>query len=164
VSDFHLLLEEQVPKLIRYATALTRDPDEAGELVEDTVLEALASHSRCRKTGDVRVWLLTILHDLRGNPFRQAAGPVTATRPDPKALLALSQLDRALGQLPEEQRAIILLIGLEGLTYATTAAVLRISLGTMRSRLAHGRAALRGAMGVPDRLPRPARASHRAAA
>ena len=40
MSDFHLLLEEQIPQLMRYASALTRDSDEAAELVEDTVREA----------------------------------------------------------------------------------------------------------------------------
>ena len=155
VSDFHLLLEEEIPRLLRYATALTRDAEEAVELVEDTVREALAEQRRCR--GNLRVWLLTILHDLRGNPFRysfEAAGAVA----DPNAPLTLSQLDRALGQLPEEQRAAILLVGLEGLSYSETATVLRINPSTMRSRLARGRAALRRAMGV-EAAPRVANAA-----
>jgi RNA polymerase sigma-70 factor (ECF subfamily) len=146
VSDFHLLLEEGIPKLLRYATALTRDADEAAELVEDTVREALAEQRRCR--GNLRIWLLTIFHDLRGNPFRCSLDAIVAPIADPKAPLTLSRLDRALGQLPEEQRAAILLIGLEGLSYSETAAVQRITLGTMRSRLSRGRAALRRAMGV----------------
>ena len=147
MSDFHLLLEEEIPKLLRYATALTRNADEAVELVEDTLREALAEERRCH--GSLRVWLLTILHDLRGNPFRggfEAAASVA----DPSATLTLSQLDRALGQLPEEQRAVILLVGLEGRSYSETAAVLRITLGTMRSRLSRARAALRRAMGVEE--------------
>ena len=145
MSDFHLLLEEEIPRLMRYASALTRDADEAGELVEDTVREALAEERRCR--GDIHLWLLTRLHDLRGNPFRHVFGTATSVA-NPKRQLTLSQLDRALGQLPEEQRAIILLIGLEGMSYSETAAILRITLGTMRSRLSHARAALRRAMGV----------------
>lgn len=155
MSDFHLLLEEEIPKLLRYATALTRDPDEAEELVADTVREALAEQRRCH--GNLRVWLLTILHDLRGNPFRysfEAAAPVA----DSNVLLTLSQLDRALGQLPEEQRAAILLVGLEGLSYGETAAVMRVTTSTMRSRLSRGRAALRRAMGV-DAAPRVAHAA-----
>ncbi|HTW54400.1 MAG TPA: sigma factor-like helix-turn-helix DNA-binding protein [Stellaceae bacterium] len=147
MSDFHLLLEEEIPRLMRYASALTRDADTAAELVADTVRDALAEQRRCR--GNLRVWLLTILHDLRGNPFRlsfEAAAPVA----DPKAPLTLSQLDRALGQLSEEQRAVILLVGLEGMSYSEAAAILRITLGTMRSRLARGRAALRRAMGVEE--------------
>jgi RNA polymerase sigma-70 factor (ECF subfamily) len=150
VSDFHFLLEEQLPRLVRYASALTRDADQAVELVEDTVREAL-DHQRHRQ-GDLRVRLLTILHDLRGNPFRQLTLGSPAAR-EPEALLTLSDLDRALGQLTEEHRAIILLVGLEGLSYADTASVLRISLATLRSRLSRARARLRRAIGVADALP-----------
>jgi RNA polymerase sigma-70 factor, ECF subfamily len=156
VSDFHLLLEEEIPKLLRYATALTRDADEAADLVEETVREALAEQRRC--CGNLRVWLLTILHDLRGNPFRYSFDNAETPAADPKSPLTLSQLDRALGQLPVEQRAVILLIGLEGLSYSETAAVLRITVGATRSRLSRGRAALHHAMGV-EPAPRVARAA-----
>jgi len=156
MSDFHLVLEEQLPKLMRYATALTREPDEASELVEDTLREALANQRHC--PGNIRPWLLTILHDLRDNPFRQAGIVVGLMDCDPAAALTLSRLDRALGQLSEAQRAIILLIGLEGMTYDATASILRIPVSTMRSRLARGRAALCRALGVAaaPRIPRAA--------
>jgi RNA polymerase sigma-70 factor, ECF subfamily len=147
VSDFHLLLEEQIPQLIRYASALTRDADEAVELVEDTVREALSHPRQC--AGNIRISLLTVLHDLRSNPFRQMTRGIPQTR-DPAAKLTLSDLDRALGQLPEEQRAIILLIGLERLSYADAAATLRMSATTLRSRLSRARAELRQLIGVED--------------
>jgi DNA-directed RNA polymerase specialized sigma24 family protein len=155
VSDFHLLLEEQISQLMRYASALTRDADEAVELVEDTVREALAHPRQC--SGNIRVGLLTILHDLRGNPFRQMTLGTPETH-DPAAKLTLSDLDRALGQLPEEQRAIILLIGLVRLSYADAAATLRMSAATLRSRLSRARAELRRLMGVEN----PARVAHAA--
>ena len=155
MSDFHLLLEEQIPQLMRYASALTRDPEQASDLVEDTVIEALAHQRDCR--GDIRVWLLTILHDLRGNPFRQMTAVVTVG--EPTETLTLSQLDRALGQLPEEQRAAILLVGLEGMSYEKTAAILRIPVSTVRSRLSRGREGLRRAMGVADTASRRTRAA-----
>jgi RNA polymerase sigma-70 factor (ECF subfamily) len=148
MTDFHLLLEEQIPGLMRYASALTRDSDEAGELVEDTVRDALANRSDCEAAADRRVWLLTTLHDLRGNPFRQMT-LATALR-EPSAQLTLSDLDRALAQLSEEHRAIILLIGLEGMSYADTARILRISAASLRSRLSRARAILGRAMGVED--------------
>ena len=151
MSDFHLLLEEQVPKLMRYAAALTRDADQASELVEDTVIDALANRQDCG--GDVRVWLLTILHDLRGNPFRQSIYVTGASERDPAAQLTLSEFDRALGQLPEEQRAAILLVGLEAMTYSETAAVLRVPVSTVRSRLTRGRDGLRRSLGVTGATP-----------
>lgn len=153
MSDFHLLLEEEIPKLMRYAAALTRDGDEAEELVADTIREALA-HRR-RSSRELRVWLLTILHDLRGNPFRQMTTGAAAR--DPARQLALSDLDHALGEISEEQRAVILLIGLENMSYSETAVILRITVSTLRSRLARGRAALRRAMGV-ESAPRVAQA------
>ena len=148
MSDFDFLLEEQIPDLMRYAAALTRAPDEADELVEDTVREALATQRLSGGKTAIRTWLYTILHDLRGNPFRYISGPTGIANSDPKTPLTLSQLDRALGELHEEQRAIVLLIGLEGMSYTDTAAILRISVATMRSRLARARANLRRLMGV----------------
>ncbi len=145
MSDFHLLLEEQIPSLLRYATALTRDPEQATDLVADTVREALDYQRQCR--GDIRVWLFTLLHDLRGNPFREMTLPAPVAR-DPRARLTLSDLDRAMAELPEAQRAVLLLIGLEGLNYAATAAALRITVATLRSRLSGARANLRRLMGV----------------
>lgn len=145
MSDFHLLLQEQIPSLLRYATALTRDPEQATDLVEDTVREALDHQRQCR--GNIRVWLFKLLHDLRGNPFREMTLPAPAPR-DPRARLTLSDLDRAIGELPEAQRAILLLIGLEGLSYADAASALRITPATLRSRLSSARANLRRLMGV----------------
>jgi RNA polymerase sigma-70 factor (ECF subfamily) len=157
VSDFHLLLQEQIPSLLRYATALTRDPEQATDLVGDTVREALDHQRQCR--GNIRVWLFTLLHDLRGNPFREMTLPAPAPR-HPRAQLTLSDLDRAMGELPEAQRAIVLLIGLEGLTYADAACALRITAATSRSRLSSARANLRRLMGVASN----ARTSTRVAA
>ena len=155
MSDFHLVLEEQIPQLMRYASALTRDADQAVELVEDTVREALA-HQRDQR-GEIRVWLLTLLHDLRGNPFR-AMTLADAVVTDPVARLTFSDLDRALGELAEEQRAVILLVCLEGLSYGDAAAVLRTTPATLRSRLSRARAELRRLMGVRDTAQRARRA------
>jgi RNA polymerase sigma-70 factor, ECF subfamily len=145
LSDFHLLLEEQIPQLMRYASALTRDSDEAVELVEETVREALSQPRQC--AGDIRVSLLMMLHDLRDNPFRKMTVGTPETR-NTAVRLTLSDLDRALGQLPEEQRALILLIGLERLSYIDAAKVLRVSASTLRFRLSRARAELRRLMGV----------------
>jgi DNA-directed RNA polymerase specialized sigma24 family protein len=153
VSDFQALLKEQLPGLIRYATALTRDADEALDLAEDTVLEALAANAPPLSEVELRVWLLTILHDNRANPFRYSdlLVPVTSARTQ-----GVSALDRALGALPEQQRAVILLAGLEGMSDKQSATVLRISARTVRSELAHARANLRGILGVRERLPQAA--------
>jgi RNA polymerase sigma-70 factor, ECF subfamily len=152
LPDFEMLLKEQLPGLIRYATALTRDADEALDLAEDTVLEALASDDPPSSESELHVWLLTILHDHRANPFRQP-DPLAAPSHHPKTeapSLKLSDLDRALGQLPEKQRAVILLVGLEGMSDDQTSATLRISARAVSSRLAHARENLCRILGVKD--------------
>ena len=75
-----------------------------------------------------------------------SSAPVAAT--DPTASRKLFELERAVGQLPEEQREAILLVGLEGLAYEEAAAVLCIPIGTVRSRLSRGRDSLRRLMGM----------------
>src|ERR1700691_6066451 len=119
MSDIRAILGEQTPRLRRYAVALTRDVNEADDLVEDTLREAIARGFEGRDETALRVWLLTILHEQRDNPFRLAdpAAPPFRPRLDPAAEAALSRFDQALGRLSEEERAAILLIGLEGMTY-----------------------------------------------
>jgi len=144
-----MLVKDQLPRLIRYAAALTRDADEALDLAEDTVLEVLASEREQPADTDLRVWLLTVLHDHRRNPFRRddpladLSGPENNSAP-----LSLSELDRALGELPEEQRALVLLVGLEGMYEAETATVMRMPIGAVRVRLACARENLRRILGV----------------
>src|SRR5215469_14948733 len=77
---------------------------------------------------------------------------------DPTGSRQLHELDRALSCLPEEQRAVILLVGLEGMSYETAAEVLSVPVGTVRSRLSRGRDALRRLMGLPEKTERAAAA------
>jgi RNA polymerase sigma-70 factor (ECF subfamily) len=69
------------------------------------------------------------------------------------ASLELRDLDRAMGKLPEEQRQVLLLVGLEGMRYEEVATILDVPVGTVRSRLSRGREALRRLM---DMRPEPA--------
>ena len=66
--------------------------------------------------------------------------------------LQLRDLHRALGRLPEEQRQVILLVGLEGMRYEQVAQILNIPIGTVRSRLSRGRDMLRVLMGVREQI------------
>jgi RNA polymerase sigma-70 factor (ECF subfamily) len=79
---------------------------------------------------------------------------------DPTASRQLQELDRAIAQLPEDQRQVLLLVGLEGMDYEGAATVLNIPVGTVRSRLSRGRDLLRKLMGVeksPNQVGRPKR-------
>ena len=154
MSDFCDLLEPQIPRLRRYARALTRDADRADDLVQDTLLRALAKQDRWEPGTNLRAWLFTLMHNQYVNDVRrgnrdagaididEASASLVATT-DPTASRQLYELERALGQLPPEQREVILLVGLEGLSYEDAAAILALPVGTVRSRLSRGREALR---------------------
>lgn len=153
MSDADSLLAQQIPRLRRYARALTGDRGAADDLVQDTLERALTRLHLWRRGSDLRAWLFTIMHNLFVNQARARARhrhealdadpEADATRvrdPDP---LELRDLASALAQVPEEQRAVLLLVGLEQFTYDEAARVLDIPIGTVMSRLSRGRERLR---------------------
>jgi RNA polymerase sigma-70 factor, ECF subfamily len=162
VPKFHDLVEQEIPRLRRYARALTRKADRADDLVQDTLLRAIAKAHLWQPGTDLRAWLFTVMHNQYVNGVRRAmrddntvdidqmSSSLAATT-DPTGSRQLHELDRALGCLPEEQRAVVLLVGLEGMSYETAAEVLSVPVGTVRSRLSRGRDALRRLMGLPSR-------------
>lgn len=148
---------DQIPHLRRYAAALLRDRDGADDLVQECLMRAVDRLHSWRPDASMRVWLFTILHNLHLNRLRDAkrdgalgapAGDVDsrATPPAQDASLALRDLSAALARLPEEQRSVILLVGLEGLSYAEAATVTGAPVGTVMSRLSRGREWLRHLM------------------
>src|SRR6478735_4858303 len=78
---------------------------------------------------------------------------VLAATTDPTASRQLCELDRALGHLAQEQRQVILLVGLEEFSYVEAAAILNVPVGTVRSRLSRGRDHLRRLLDMPERAP-----------
>ena len=154
MSEFHRLIEQQIPKLRRYARALTRNRDRADDLVQDTLGRALVKEQFWQPGTNLRAWLFTIMHNQNVNNVRrdiresgglnieQISSTLTAAT-DPTATRKMLELERALAQLPLEQQQVILLVGLEGMSYEDTAEILTIPVGTVRSRLSRGREALR---------------------
>jgi RNA polymerase sigma-70 factor (ECF subfamily) len=142
-------LEVQIPALRRYALALTRDRSEADDLVQDCLVRALDNIDDRVGEGDIRPWLFTIMHNLCVSRWRRlkrrAAFMVDAPGADavtPASQLAGSEMQavlRGLATLPEEQRQVILLVGVEGFEYAEAATILGIPIGTVMSRLSRGR-------------------------
>ncbi len=161
MSDFHSRLEEQLPRLRRYARALTRDTHRADDLVQDTLVRALAKQHLWQTGTNLRAWLFTLMHNQHVNDVRRSnrdggnidvadMASVLVAITDPTASCQLRELERALARLPLEQREAILLVGLEGLRYDEAAAILEVPIGTVRSRLSRGREALRKLMGMED--------------
>ena len=175
MSDFHRRLEEQIPRLRRYARALTRDASRADDLVQDTLLRALAKQHLWQEGTNLRAWLFTLMHNQHVNDVRRSnrdggnidvteMASVLVANTDPTASRQLRELERGLALLPFEQREAILLVGLEGMRYDEAAAVAGVPIGTVRSRLSRGREALRRILDIEDEaapVPAPTRAAQR---
>jgi RNA polymerase sigma-70 factor, ECF subfamily len=147
-------IEALIPRLRRYARAMARDPVAADDLVQDCLVRALGKIQLWEKGTDLRAWLFTILHNQYVSLARQTArqrasialqqcSPGSALSPTQTMRLELRDLERAIAKLPEEQRSVILLIGLEGMGYEEAAAVVNLPVGTVRSRVSRGRETLR---------------------
>ena len=157
MSDHESLITQQVPRLRRYARALTGDRSAADDLVQDTLERALSRFHLWRRGSDLRAWMFTIMHNIFVNQIRSRmrrqhealeTEPATdAVRAPDLDWLELRDLDAALGRLPEEQRAVVLLVGLEQFTYEEAARVLDVPIGTVMSRLSRGRERLRVILG-----------------
>lgn len=165
MADTNRDIEAEIPRLRRYARALTRDITTADDLVQDCLARALGKLHLWQQGSDLRAWLFTILHNQYVNHIRRAvregatiglndSEPLLRRPPQQSKRLELRDLERAIAKLPEEQRAVILLVGLEGMRYEEVAAVLDVPVGTIRSRLSRGREALRRLTGAaPDADP-----------
>jgi RNA polymerase sigma factor (sigma-70 family) len=158
------LVVEQLPGLRRYARALTGDSWAADDLVQDTLERACAKWQLWVSGSDLRAWLFTLMHNIHVNQRRAARtglvavniedveGELQAPASSPDDPLDLS---RCLQRLPADQRAVLLLIALEDMSYEDAAKVLGIPLGTVMSRLSRARSRLRELMeGVQPAGPR----------
>jgi len=148
----------EIPRLRRYARALMKDPAAADDLVQDCVERALSRLHLYASGTNLRAWLFTIMHGLYVNAVRRESravdraplGPDAERRhvaaPEQGRGLAVRDLAQALDRLTPEQREVILLVALEGLTYSEVAEATGVAIGTVMSRLARGRARLRALM------------------
>jgi RNA polymerase sigma-70 factor (ECF subfamily) len=162
MSDFTTQLEAQIPRLRRYARALTRDASRADDLVQSCLTRALAKQHLWQPGTDLRAWLFTLLHNQHVNDVRRSmregvsvpvedVAPILTTHSNALASVELRDLEAAMARLPDEQRQVILLVGLEGLRYEEVSEILGIPIGTVRSRLSRGRDNLRALMDMEKR-------------
>jgi RNA polymerase sigma-70 factor (ECF subfamily) len=150
VPDFLTEMERCIPSLRRYARALMRDRERADDLVQDCLERAISRRRLWRPSGSLRAWLFTILHNLHANEMRRQSTqpgmvPVDEidfqlSRPAEQTDgLVMRDLGAALDRLPAEQREVLLLVALEGMSYAEVAAVQDVPIGTIMSRLSRAR-------------------------
>ncbi len=164
MHDKDALIVQQIPRLRRYARALTGDASRADDLVQDCVERAWRKFHLFRRGSDIRAWMFTIMHNLHVNAVRKASSRPSVValadwdgdrsiRPAQESAVEARGVIRALELLPPDQREVILLVGLEELTYQEVAKVAGIPIGTVMSRLSRGRQRLRDIVGEGGEKP-----------
>lgn len=144
-------LVDLIPRLRRYARALVADKATADDLVQDTLERALAKLHLYRRGTDLRAWLFTVMHNVHVNRVRATRPtdmledemPELAQRPAQGDGLLVRDLERAVARLPADQRAVLLLVTLEEMSYEDVARALAIPIGTVMSRLSRAREKVR---------------------
>ncbi|MBV8335011.1 MAG: sigma-70 family RNA polymerase sigma factor [Alphaproteobacteria bacterium] len=169
--DFAQLIEGEAAFLRRAARRWHREPADAEDLVQDTIVQALANAHQWQPGTDLRGWLYTIMRNrfyagvTRSNRSTSALEQIARAdfRPATEACelrLVLRDLLAALRRLPSNQRSAVLLIGVEGKSYGEAAETMGTSVGAVRSHLARGRERLRTAVqGSDTRTPFGSRAA-----
>jgi RNA polymerase sigma-70 factor, ECF subfamily len=153
----------QLPALRRYARSLARNPADAEDLVHDALLRAHQRRATFRSGSRPLPWLIAILQNTfidglrRTGAQRRREGETAdlfeeGLNPSQEHAVRLTQIRRAFDRLPDDQRAALHLVAIEGLTYQDAAEALSIPIGTLMSRIGRARAALRSFEdGVTDR-------------
>jgi RNA polymerase sigma-70 factor (ECF subfamily) len=140
-----------IPHLRRYARALMKNEIAADDLVQDTLERALRKFSLWKQGTNLRAWLFSVMHNVHVDQIRAKRDldsldediemPVEGRQEEG---LRMRDLSASLLSLPLEQREVLLLVALEGLSYEEVAHTLEIPMGTVMSRLSRGRERLRG--------------------
>ena len=156
MKDRKAAILAEIPRLRRYARALLRDADAADDLVQDCLERALLRLDNWQTGESPRRWLFTIMHHLFVDQMRKTrrrSEVVMLTLDDSEALsspatqtetIASREIVDALQAVSPDRRAALLMVGIEGFSYAEAANILGIPAGTLMSRIARGREELRG--------------------
>ncbi len=151
-------MEACIPALRSYAWALLRNRQDADDLVHDCLLRALDRLHTRRPDAELKPWLFAILHNLfisrtrwarvraRTEPMNATHEATLGTAPSQESELRWKELVAAVDRLPHDQRAVVLLVTVEDMSYAEVAKVLDVPVGTVVSRLSRARERLRRAL------------------
>ncbi len=161
-AEFRRGLIRELPRLRRYALGLAGNAPAADDLVQDCIERALRGAASLERPERIGAWLRQILHNLFLDQLRRRGGVgwkvdiadidndlSWSTRP---ADTEMHELVKALQHLNPEHRQILLLAGVEGLSYREIGEELRVPLGTVMSRLARARERLRAALAGAERI------------
>lgn len=161
MADFDQMITSHIPRLRRYARALVNKVDLADDLVQDCLERAWSRRHLWDENQELRPWLFTIMHNIYANAARRYHRTPTIVSINElddsqqqilESELPLRDFERSLALLSNDHREVLLLVGLEQLSYQETAEVLNIPLGTVMSRLTRAREKLKQLM---TNLPAP---------
>lgn len=148
-------VQSHLDAMLRYARTLSRgNATEADDLVHEALVKALEAQGSFRRGGNLRGWLMSILHNTFVSQRRKrlsddrktAAAAMMAddvSAPEQESRTRLAAVVAAFDRLPEEQRTVLHLVAVEGLSYQEAADALGVPVGTVMSRLSRAREALR---------------------
>lgn len=167
-AEFKKQLAEVIPHLRAFGRSLSGNRDVADDLVQETLLKAWAARERFQAGTNMRAWTFIILRNyylsqMRRSRFRGewdelAADRLLAAPAGQDKQVELSDMQRALMQLPQSQREALILVGAGGFAYEEAAEICEVAVGTIKSRVARGRAALEQILedgAIPSRRTQP---------
>lgn len=144
-----------LPRLRRFARSLTRNDPDADDLCQLAIERALKARDQWQEGTKLDSWMYRIMRNIwidearararRAQTFAPAEDGIDIGEDGHEAIersVAVSEVDRAMARLPDEQREVIALVLVEGLAYKEAADILDIPMGTLTSRLVRGRQAL----------------------
>jgi RNA polymerase sigma-70 factor, ECF subfamily len=147
-----------LPTLRAFAVSLCGNVDRADDLVQETILRAIANIESFEPGTNMPAWLFTILRNLFRSEYRKrrrevedAEGIYTdslKTYPDQESRLEFEELRDALGKLPADQREALILVGASGFSYQEAADICGCAVGTIKSRVNRARARLAELMSI----------------
>ncbi|MXO60252.1 sigma-70 family RNA polymerase sigma factor [Altererythrobacter salegens] len=147
-----------LPRLRRFAMSLARHPADGDDLCQATIERALTKRHQWQPGTRLDSWMMKMMRNIwidetracsrRGETFvAEEAGMSVGGDGAQEAAVALSDIDRALRTLPDEQREAVLLVMVEGYAYKEAAEIVDCPVGTLNSRLVRGRDALLARLG-----------------
>ena len=167
-----------VPSLRAFAISLCGNVDRADDLVQETLLRAMANIDSFQPGTNMSAWLFTILRNLFRSEYRKRRREVEdvegkyadnmKSQPDQEGRIELQEFRAALAQLPSDQREALILVGASGFSYEEAAEICECAVGTIKSRVSRARARLAELLAIdsiddfgPDRTTRAVLASGR---
>ncbi|MBI1402485.1 MAG: sigma-70 family RNA polymerase sigma factor [Porphyrobacter sp.] len=153
-----------LPSLRAFARGLCRHRESADDLVQEALMRAWSSRDSFTPGSNLRAWMFTILRNHFYTTIRkdgrsvtwdpEAAERILVQEPDQEYPLHVEDVGRALEQLPDKQREMLLLVAGAELSYEEAARAADCNIGTVKSRLNRGRAAIRAVMDGPQGVSR----------